>query len=207
MKVITIQGIRKGIRVPETSDILEEIGATENELTINLPDWEEVIKAIVEDVCVLYLDWESKGVSREITHCFDPPWDHSGTLQVCPQRKFRTLGEWMDKEYTGNSTATYISGMGLSWDTFEEEVIELINEGLFRALHDANSDIFQKEDVINLQNDINDAYGNLIIETICDIEECIREITIEECRTIGWYKYHSHSKENIFSALKKAVLD
>jgi hypothetical protein len=58
-----------------------------------------------------------------VDHSFDPPWDHSGQIQDTGQpyraADYDSLDAFLE-EYTGESTATYMSGMGLSWDTFSK---------------------------------------------------------------------------------------
>ena len=65
------------------------------------------------------------GVKRYITHDYDPPWDCSGSLYSNPTNN-RFHVQQYDKvrdffvEYTGNSIASYVSGCGLFYETYEE---------------------------------------------------------------------------------------
>jgi hypothetical protein len=83
-----------------------------------------------------FVRWVLSGVRPEITHDYDPPWDHSG--QVRKRRAdpltlrilYSTLAEWLEEECTGQSRATYDSGYGLYWLTYGDELEEHIRERL-----------------------------------------------------------------------------
>ena len=75
----------------------------------------------------------------QITHDFDPPYDCSGKLITIEGqdrfyvKNYNMLGDFFE-EYTGNTTATYWSGCGLSHDTYEKEYEELIRDYIYNSL-------------------------------------------------------------------------
>ncbi len=88
----------------------------------------------------LFVYWVIQGIERRISHGFDPPWDSSGSIRQSKAdplmllARYQTLRDWAENEYTGNSIATYISGMGLDWETFEKAVSNDIEERTYRIL-------------------------------------------------------------------------
>ena len=74
-----------------------------------------------------FVRWAIGGISVEINHHSDPPWDHSGhayrhqTDPLVLMTRYKTLQEWLDEAYTGNSRASFVSGMGLFWDTYGDD--------------------------------------------------------------------------------------
>lgn len=64
----------------------------------------------------------------EVIHDYDPPWDWSGELRkigCLDFRDYETVKEFCE-EYTGEKTATYMSGMGWRYNTFDEELLDQI---------------------------------------------------------------------------------
>jgi hypothetical protein len=97
-----------------------------------------------------FVNWVLDGIKREITHAYDPPWDRSGTVlskvmdECTLLNLYKTLGEWMGEELTGNRTATYESGYGLSADNFGREIHDSIERGIwegFRAQFTDDDDL------------------------------------------------------------------
>jgi hypothetical protein len=77
----------------------------------------------------LFTEWLLDGKTFDVDHSFDPPGDHSGIL-ICrklteeERREImgKTLGEWMRSQYSGNSTASYVSGCGLFHDDYQKVI-------------------------------------------------------------------------------------
>lgn len=89
---------------------------------------------LAEQICLLFAQWVQDGVRRTIDHDLDPPYDHSGRIResVCTRAEllglYPTLAEWMEQEPTGNSEPTFLSGCGLYWTTYSQEVIDRWND-------------------------------------------------------------------------------
>lgn len=94
----------------------------------------------VEQIAEMFVRWVVRGQEVEISHRNDPPWDSSGERRyhhVDPLMlltKYETLGDWMQNARTGNSTATYMSGVGLHWDFYKSEVNNLISNRVYHLL-------------------------------------------------------------------------
>src|SRR4051794_27904799 len=79
------------------------------------------------------------GTKYRITHKFDPYWDHSGHLNEGKSgyklSDYLTLSDFLD-EYSGNSTAIYMSGMGLTYERLEREFQDEIDVWIHEELDD-----------------------------------------------------------------------
>jgi len=92
------------------------------------------------EAAIKFVRWVIGGESVEIRHDGDPRWDHSG--QTYRYRKdplvlltrYHTLREWFETEYTGNSTASFESGKGLNWDTYDKDIESSIDDEIFENL-------------------------------------------------------------------------
>lgn len=144
------------------TDLLPTLG--DGDWLIALPDnYPDVIipavwrRQLSDSGAIKWVRWVINGIFVEINHDLDPPWDHSGQAyryRADPQMllaRYETLQEWMDEECTGNSTASFVSGMGLFWDTYgkdvESDVDEKVSELLkahFRSMtgYDEDDDIW-----------------------------------------------------------------
>lgn len=77
------------------------------------------------------------GREVEIYHHNDPPWDSSGSAKdhiVDPLSllgKYEMMDDWMENESTGQSRASHVSGMGLFWITFGEEINDFIEGEIY----------------------------------------------------------------------------
>jgi hypothetical protein len=75
-----------------------------------------------------FVRWVMEGIDRVFTNDYDPPWDHSGTLRNVKTDSMMLLvrhdllSSWAKNEFTGQSEATYESGYGLQWTTYEEDI-------------------------------------------------------------------------------------
>ena len=69
---------------------------------------------IIDKYAKKYVRWVLEGVDRSISHTYDPPWDHSGSIFSQPlpaetlRGQYQTLGEWMKEALTGQQTPTFI---------------------------------------------------------------------------------------------------
>lgn len=75
-----------------------------------------------------FVRWVMDGIDRVLTHDYDPAWDHSGSLREIktdPRMlliRHELLSDWANNEFTGYSEATYDSGYGLHWTTYEADI-------------------------------------------------------------------------------------
>lgn len=116
----------------EESELLSVLGKSDWHIALpdDLPDLVITVawrQALIEDAGREFVRWVRRGQDVRIDHANDPVWDSSGTARTFQTDSFIlltrhvSLKTWLT-EYTGNSRATYLAGMGLAWLTYEDEV-------------------------------------------------------------------------------------
>jgi hypothetical protein len=89
------------------------------------------------------------GTKYRLTHRFDPYWDHSGQLiednSGYKLSDYLTLSDFLD-EYSGNSTATYMSGVGLAYERLEREFQDEIEVCIHEELNDVVEELFENNE-------------------------------------------------------------
>lgn len=155
-----------------------------NSLGINIQDSD--IYKIVMNIYVTFCENILKGICYEITHEYDPPFDSSGSLVrdiMLPEdllkkyiNEFNTLEEWADQVYIGHSEATYISGYGLGYPTYESEFTNQINSTFYSIVDEILSD---RED------DVDSIIDGIVFEMSSILYNYIGSTSIEECWRIG----------------------
>jgi hypothetical protein len=95
----------------------------------------------------LFTEWLLDGKTFDVDHSFDPPWDHSGILfcrNLTEEERgeilSKTLGEWMRSQYSGNSTASYVSGCGLFHDDYQKVIEDHVQDRITDVLKSQVSD-------------------------------------------------------------------
>jgi hypothetical protein len=70
------------------------------------------------------------------SHRGDPSWDCSGSVPIQGEFHLEDYAKLADflPEFTGNSTATYISGCGMAHDTYEESLKNLVVEHVYSGI-------------------------------------------------------------------------
>lgn len=130
--------------IPEDK-LLEKLG--EGDWSIALPDgYPDLIvsaawrRQLCDDAACQFVRWVLDGVHVEIVHGYDPPWDCSGIAQhhqadpLMLLVRHETLDAWLNAEYTGNSQATFMSGMGLYWETYHDDLEDSISEEIAKLM-------------------------------------------------------------------------
>jgi hypothetical protein len=95
----------------------------------------------------LFTEWLLDGKTFDVDHSFDPPGDHSGILfrrnlteEERREIMSKTLGEWMRSQYSGNSTASYVSGCGLFHDDYQKVIEDHVQNRITDVLKSQVSD-------------------------------------------------------------------
>jgi len=114
----------------------------------------------------LFTEWFLDGETFEVDHSFDPPGDHSGRL-VCrklteeERREIMsgTLGEWMRCQYSGASTASFVSGCGLFHDDYQKVVEDHVQESISEVIRSQVSeeewwDLMEDDDFADFEVDL-----------------------------------------------------
>ena len=117
----------------DEDEVLERLGRADWLIALpeDLPDliittqWRCDLQA---DCARRFVRWVMQGIDRVLTHDYDPPWDTSGSLRQIKTDplmllvRHKLLSDWAEHEYTGHSEATYMSGMGLMWLTYHQDI-------------------------------------------------------------------------------------
>jgi len=114
----------------------------------------------------LFTEWLLDGKKFYVDHSFDPPWDHSGTLfcrELTEEERGEimsdTLGEWMRSQYSGNSTASFLSGFGLFHDVYQKVIEDYVQNRITDVLKSQVSDeewweLIESDDFVFFEADI-----------------------------------------------------
>jgi hypothetical protein len=114
----------------------------------------------------LFTEWLLDGETFEVDHGFDPPWEHSGMLirrklteEESRETMSETLGEWMRSQYSGTSTASYVSGCGLFHDNYQNVIEDYVQESISKVLSSQVSEeewwgIIEKDDFADFEADL-----------------------------------------------------
>jgi hypothetical protein len=192
------------LRIPE-EDWLKALGEGDWLLTLPKDHPDLAVSAawrrtLADDAACKFVRWVMAGVSVEIVRDDDPPWDCSGSArryQADPLMllsRHQTLEEWLTSEYTGNSRASYVSGMGLFWQTYEddlnetiaEQVSELISDQLKPALQPLDDDGWDEvvEDVFEVEYTLQNVLRLIIGQgTTVDAWRNFEDVVIEQLAT------------------------
>ncbi|GAA0370401.1 hypothetical protein GCM10008932_22380 [Alkalibacterium iburiense] len=77
----------------------------------------------------------------EVIHTNDPPWDRSGSLEETnipfDSRSYASLEDFVEREYTGHTTPSYVSGFGLYHEGYSESLYQLTYEWVGKQLGEA----------------------------------------------------------------------
>ncbi|MHB1646164.1 MAG: hypothetical protein ACYCSW_06595 [bacterium] len=110
------------------------------------------------------------------TYLIDAGYDISeypkDTKQHFKLEDYKTVGDFL-KEYTGNTVATYISGNGISAETYEDDIEEQLDNAISHIINDIFAEYkINKEEEDSVRDDIydklieNNLSGIAILETI-----------------------------------------
>lgn len=86
---------------------------------------------------------------HEIDHSLDPLWDNSGMVRCIDEQfelnDYATFNDFIEREYTGESIASYVSGHGMYHYTYEEPFDQITLEWLISQLHLVIKSLIEKE--------------------------------------------------------------
>jgi hypothetical protein len=166
-------------------------------------------KEIRDAAAQRFVRWVLNGVSIEIRHDLDPSWDHSGharQYQADPLillTRYETLQEWLDSEYTGDSTASFVSGMGLFWDTYADQIKREADERVFELLKSHLQAVLGYDE----DDEDDDALMEIVDETVL-VQESITKATLlqigEMATSDVWQRYLPAVQRRIVEEQRKA---
>ncbi|MFB5268776.1 hypothetical protein ACE41H_18595 [Paenibacillus enshidis] len=112
----------------------------------------------------------------KITHSYDPLWDCSGMLTQTNESfsmdDYDSVEDFFD-EYTGQSTASYISGIGFLHNRFEGKYEDMIREFVFECYVEVLSEIDANllvQQLLENGHDIKEVDTNDIVQAVTDHE-------------------------------------
>lgn len=133
-------------------------------------------------------------LSEYISDDYDPPWDCSGHLitedmgekellsYLC--KKYYSLGDWAENTYTGVTIATGVSGCGLNHETYEDEIVQTIEEFIYHRIEDFLGPDWESDELdilsIDLASAIIDKMDTISLESAWDLTEKITREKIEQ---------------------------
>jgi hypothetical protein len=192
--------------------LLEVLG--DGDWVLSLPeDYPDVVitatmrQELYDEVAQTFVEWAMRGIEVEIDHSFDPEWDRSG-VALRRERdplmlliKYETFEEWLDKAYTGNSQASYMSGHGLYWDTYGNEFDRRTQEFWDERIDDmARSLSKDEEDYYEILERTVDSVLDVEINAVEALRHYIRKGTTKEV----WKKYQGEVATKLYQQQAEA---
>ena len=108
---------------------------------------ESYIQEVAEWFCEIILTQNKKYVC----HMHDPPWDSSGRIIETDEEynleDYDTLSDFVEQEYTGESTPSFMSGCGLFFDNYDEELEDLTNSWIRENFEDVVKELINEENI------------------------------------------------------------
>ncbi|MDF2653474.1 MAG: hypothetical protein K0Q73_9279 [Paenibacillus sp.] len=144
----------------------------------------EQIRERIEDKLHLLIDKLAVDLAKDfmfspnyiVTHEYDPSLDCSGTLVTLNERfslkDYTCVGDFL-QEYTGQSTASYMSGCGIFHAKYEEKYESLISEFIFDCYGEVLSEIDDKhllELLLTYGYGVTEGDKSDIIQAVTDVE-------------------------------------
>jgi len=124
-------------------------------LTAGLPDvtisqtWRQSLQTFAAKQ---FVEWVIAGIDRKLSHDNDPPWDCSGQVKrmnadsLLLLARYTMLVDWAKNELTGHSRATFVSGMGLWWETYHDDIESVVETQMYDLLEAHCRNHFDLED-------------------------------------------------------------
>lgn len=88
-------------------------------------------------------------IKLDVSHDWDPSWDFSGRLVEDEEGynldDYQSLYDFTDDSYNGGSRATYVSGHGLRYNTYSDELEEITDEWVWKQLEFAMQKLLRED--------------------------------------------------------------
>lgn len=136
---------------------------------------------------------------HEIDHSLDPPWDNSGMIIDIDEHfdlnDYATFHDFIEREYTGESNASYVSGHGMYHYTYEEPFEQITLEWLTSQLYLVIKSLIEKENKY-LQEWVESKNISFNIKAADDITDII---LFEDVVGDFFYSYVWEIKDNVLN--------
>jgi len=149
----------------------------------NYDNLKELIAKEFFEICT-----DSEVKKYEITFDYDPPYDHSGELKEIGKFSiddYDVLSDFLE-EYTGNWTASFQSGCGKHWNTYEDDFYRMIQDFTYNIMKGVIQEILPDVDAQDILMEYYDEfYETEIFDIESDYTEKIYKTDIVELYEIG----------------------
>ncbi|MCI0708990.1 MAG: hypothetical protein L0154_02400 [Chloroflexi bacterium] len=141
-----------------------------------------------------FVRWVMEGVDHVHTNDYDPPWDHSGSLRristdpLILLARHHSLSEWAENEYTGHSDATFMSGMGLRWITYDEDIRDYIERQLYELFNIHCANAWNLESVDDLFDDDRWVFGDTTY-VVSSLSYAVLEENLQLSTAEAWQQF------------------
>ena len=126
-----------------------------------------------------------------LDNSLDPIWDHSGRLVSTHEsfvlNDYENFGEFLENEYTGDSIASFTSGCGLYYTTYDEPLDYLTLEWLNTLVKPIINDLIKNKNKYLLEWIVGEKRD--IISGLEDIDSIIEEIYDDDLMADFIYTY------------------
>jgi hypothetical protein len=153
------------------------------------------ILKIINEICGMYCEWINDDVFYE--HVSDGnPYDYSGDLKkieadkLYKLKKFESINEWLEECHTGDKEATYCSGFGFRYLTFEYKIFELLSSAVHEYLVKEMGADDEKDFWFEEYEDVEDELRGIMEYSS---KEILQKIPILQC----WFDYNYIIKKNV----------
>ena len=155
----------------------------------------------IEDYFKLVSNWFAyiilNNPKYEVDHSFDPSWDSSGRVIRSDEKfdlnDYATFNDFIEREYTGESKASYVSGHGMYHYTYEEPFEQITLEWLSSQLHLAIISLIEKENKY-LQEWVE---NKKIPFNVKEADEITDTILFEDIVGDFFYSYYREIQDNV----------
>jgi len=167
-----------------SKEIIEKL---KKEMTKRLENNYDNLKEIIgKEFYKTFTDEEVK--KYEITFDYDLTYDHSGELNEIGRFSiddYKFLNDFLE-EYTRNWTASFQSGCGKHWDTYEDEFYRMIQDFTYNIMKEVVQEILPDVETQDILMDYyDDFYEPEIVDIELDYTKKLYEINIVELYEIG----------------------
>jgi hypothetical protein len=111
---------------------------------------EENMQQFIEQIATWFAHQIMYETKHSVEYYSDPSWDSSGTVLDTNKSfsidEYLTLADFVENEYTGNTTVSYVSGCGLFHDRYEKELQQICWDWVSSFVPMATDELIRESD-------------------------------------------------------------
>lgn len=156
----------------------------------------------LDDIAKCFVRWVKEAKDRVISHHNDPHYDSSGSIRTSEADpimlliRHETLEGWLKEEYTGYSQASYVSGSGLYWETYDEKWEDDLQSSAFYLVRDAICSYLGIDNPADIDVEDYDEYDSYELIDILIVVALKRVVYAHQTKDI-WEKYEADVQNEI----------